>query len=256
VLITAGVFLGLAGEGWRESREHRELAEQSLRRFREEVKSNRQAVLRVHQMHQDQEKAMIDYFNANGPALMASMLDPRKPMPAPVPDVTTDSAVFDYSTWDVAVATESLAYIDPEVVAMISDAQRMQQMIEEDHRAIAQVLYSFQNQVHYLVFQLIADLSISLFALADGIHDVPFAYFRLHTIGKLRAAHVDDEIELRHTYLIEILWKLIVNIDVFGFHDLFGQWLHNGGRGETGARRFEHVGTIFSRKALRHLASA
>ena len=150
VLITAGVFLGLAGESWRESREHRELAEQSLRRFREEVKSNRQAVLRVHQMHQDQEKAMIDYFNANGPALMASMLDPRKPMPAPVPDVTTDSAVFDYSTWDVAVATESLAYIDPEVVAMISDAQRMQQMIEEDHRAIAQVLYSFQNQVHYL----------------------------------------------------------------------------------------------------------
>ena len=125
-LITAGVFLGLAGESWRETREHRELAKQSLRRFREEVKSNRQAVLRVHQMHQDQEKAMIDYFNANGPALMASMLDPRKPMPVPVPDVTTDSAVFDYSTWDVAVATESLAYIDPEVVAVIADAQRMQ----------------------------------------------------------------------------------------------------------------------------------
>jgi hypothetical protein len=38
VLITAGVFLGLAGESWRESREHRELAEQSLRRFREEFR--------------------------------------------------------------------------------------------------------------------------------------------------------------------------------------------------------------------------
>jgi len=149
-LITAGVFLGLAGESWRESREHRELADQTLRRFREEFKSNRQAVLRVHQMHEEQEKAMNAYFIANGPALMASMLDPRKPMPVPVPDTTTDSAVFDYSTWDVAVATESLAHIDPDVVAMISDAQRMQRMIEEDHRAIQQVSYSFQNQVHYL----------------------------------------------------------------------------------------------------------
>jgi hypothetical protein len=101
-------------------------------------------------MHQEQEKAMIDYFSAPGPALMASMLDPRKPMPTPVPNAVIDSAVFDYSTWDVAVATESLAYIDPDVVAMISDAQRMQRMIEEDHRAIAQVLFSFQNQVHWL----------------------------------------------------------------------------------------------------------
>ena len=150
VLITAGVFLGLAGESWRETREHRDLAEQSLRRFRQEVESNRKAVERVHQKHEEQEKALSAYFAANGPALMASMLDPRQPLPVPVPDVTTDSAVFDYSTWDVAVATQSLAYIDPDVVAMISDAQQMQRMIEDDHRIIQQVMYSFQNQVHWL----------------------------------------------------------------------------------------------------------
>jgi hypothetical protein len=150
VLITAGVFLGLAGESWRETREHRELAGQSLRRFREEIKTNRAAVLRVHQRHQDQAKGMNDYFIANGPALMAAMLDPRKPLPLPVPDTVTDSAVFDFSAWDVALATESLAHIDPELVAMISDAHRMQQMVEEDHKAIAQVSYSFQNQVHWL----------------------------------------------------------------------------------------------------------
>jgi hypothetical protein len=150
VLITAGVFLGLAGESWRESREHRELAEQSLRRFRQEFESNRKAVERVHQKHEEQEKALSAYFAANGAGLMASMLDPRTPLPLPVPDVTTDSAVFDYSTWDVAVATQSLAYIDPDVVAMISDAQQMQRMIEEDHRIIQQVMYSFQNQVHWL----------------------------------------------------------------------------------------------------------
>ena len=150
VLITAGVFLGLAGESWRESREHRELAEQSLRRFRQEFESNRKAVERVHQKHKEQEKALSAYFAANGPALMASLVDPRQQLPLPVPDVTTDSAVFDYSTWDVAVATQSLAYIEPDVVAMISDAQQMQRMIEDDHRIIQQVMYSFQNQVHWL----------------------------------------------------------------------------------------------------------
>ena len=150
VLITAGVFLGLAGESWRESREHRELAEQSLRRFRDEIRANRDAVLRVHQRHKDQAKGMNDYFSANGPALMAAMLDPRTPLPLPIPDTVTDSAVFDFSAWDVALATESLAHIDPELVAMISDAHRMQQMVEEDHKGIAQVSYSFQNQVHFL----------------------------------------------------------------------------------------------------------
>ena len=127
-----------------------ELAEQSLITFREEFRSNRAAVLRVHQRHEEQEKGMFDYFNANGPALMASMVDPRKPLPRPVPDIVTDSAVFDYSAWDVALATESLAHIDPELVAMISDAHRMQQMVEEDHKVIQQVTYSFQNQVYWL----------------------------------------------------------------------------------------------------------
>ena len=149
-LITTGVFLGLAGESWRESRHHRELAEQSLHRFREEFKSNRASVLRVHQQHIDEEKGMLTYFNANGPALMAHMMDPTKPLPTPVPDNVIDSAGFDYSAWDVALATESLAYIDPELVAMISAAHRMQQMVEEDHKAIAQVSYSFTNQVHWL----------------------------------------------------------------------------------------------------------
>src|SRR5690348_5487895 len=106
------------------------------------------------------------------------------------------------------------------------------------------------------MLQLIANLDVDLFALADRIHDVPFTYLRLHATGKFRAAHVDDEIELRHTYLIETLWKLIVNIDVLGFHDLFGQWLHDASRGKPGARRLEYVGTIFPGKPLRHLASA
>jgi hypothetical protein len=40
-LISVGVFLGLAGEQWREDRRHRELAESSLRSFRSEIVINR-----------------------------------------------------------------------------------------------------------------------------------------------------------------------------------------------------------------------
>ena len=43
VLISAGVFLGLMGEQWRERSEHRELAEKALRRFRTEIVANRKA---------------------------------------------------------------------------------------------------------------------------------------------------------------------------------------------------------------------
>ncbi len=150
-LITTGVFLGLAGESWRESREHRDLAEQSLRRFRDEFKANRNEVLRVHDRHIKEADDMRAYLKANGPALMAHMGDPTKPIPTPVPDNTTDSAGFGYAAWDVALATQSLAYIDPELVAVISGVYRMQQMVDEDHRAIQQASYSFGNSVQWFV---------------------------------------------------------------------------------------------------------
>ena len=80
-LITTGVFLGLAGESWRESRHHHDLAEQSLRRFREEFKANRAEVLRVHQRHIDEEKGMRAYFDANGAALLAHAARPDETAP-------------------------------------------------------------------------------------------------------------------------------------------------------------------------------
>ena len=43
-LIAIGVFLGLAGEEWREDRENRQLAAETLHRFRAEVATNRDTV--------------------------------------------------------------------------------------------------------------------------------------------------------------------------------------------------------------------
>jgi hypothetical protein len=49
---------------------------QSLRRFGDEFRANRTAALCVHEKHKAQTKGMNDYFNANGPALLAAMVDP------------------------------------------------------------------------------------------------------------------------------------------------------------------------------------
>ena len=52
-LIALGVFLGLAGEEWRQDRENHRLASETLQRFRTELATNRDEVLRVKD-YQDQ----------------------------------------------------------------------------------------------------------------------------------------------------------------------------------------------------------
>ena len=51
LLISAGVFLGLAGEQYRETARHREIAQEALQRFRTEIIANRQAVAAVKDYH-------------------------------------------------------------------------------------------------------------------------------------------------------------------------------------------------------------
>jgi hypothetical protein len=150
VLITTGVFLGLAGEQWRESRHHHELADTALRRFRDEFRGNRGEVLRVHDRHVKEMKDLGAYFRAHSSELLDHIVDQRKPMPTPVPDTVTDSAGLDFSAWDFALATQSLAYIDPELVASMSSAYRLQQIYLDAHRSIQQTAYSYTNPVYFL----------------------------------------------------------------------------------------------------------
>lgn len=138
VLISAGVFLGLLGEEWRESVEHRALADASLRRFQMEFRANKAEVERVHSRHVQQLHALEQYFAAH----QAALLDARQPLPQPIPDMATDSAGVAYAAWDVALATQSLAYIEPDLVATMSSAYRLQQIYEDAHRNIQQAQYS------------------------------------------------------------------------------------------------------------------
>jgi hypothetical protein len=149
-LIGTGVFLGLAGEQWRENVRHRELAHASLQRFRAEFRANRAEVLRVKDRHAKEVQDLEAYFNAHSTELLAHLVDLRKPIPSPVPDNVTDSAGFNYAAWDLALATQSLAYIDPDLVATMSSTYRLQQLCENAHNWIAQASYSGTNVVYLL----------------------------------------------------------------------------------------------------------
>src|SRR6187551_3096376 len=65
VLISVGVFLGLAGEQWRENAQHRELAAQTLRRFQTEIAANRKAVAAVKDYHAAKRTELHAYFDAD-----------------------------------------------------------------------------------------------------------------------------------------------------------------------------------------------
>lgn len=141
LLISVGVFLGLLGEQWRENAEHRALATAALHRFRAEFRANKTEVERVHGRHVQQRRALEKYIAEHH----ATLLDARQMVPQPVPDMATDSAGVAYAAWDVALATQSLAYIAPDLVAALSSAYRLQQMYEDAHRNIQQSQYSSGN---------------------------------------------------------------------------------------------------------------
>src|SRR4051812_30798873 len=61
-LIAMGVFLGLAGEQWRENARQRENAMGALRRLRSEVTTNRDAVGRVKDYHATTRRSLRAYL--------------------------------------------------------------------------------------------------------------------------------------------------------------------------------------------------
>jgi len=117
-MIGVGVFLGLAGEQWRERSHQRELAEQALRRFRTELTSNRAAVLGTKDYHVDRLKELNKYFEAK-----------RRDRNGDGVHITRGiaPAFLEHSAWDLALATQSLNYIDSELSVNLSSIYNMQQ---------------------------------------------------------------------------------------------------------------------------------
>jgi hypothetical protein len=131
-LIALGVFLGLLSEQWRESSGHRQLALASLRRFRSEFQTNRKAVAAVRDAHIDGLHRIQAYLTA----------DPRTRTTLAQPFRGTSPAFLEYEAWDVALATQSLAYIDSDLAHEIAHVYAVQRQLDGATRDITQVMYA------------------------------------------------------------------------------------------------------------------
>lgn len=131
VLISAGVFLGLMGEQWRERAQHRELAEQSLKRFRTEILANQKAVARVKDYHVTTKSSIDAYLAAD--AKTRPTVNVRIEGVQPV--------FFEHTAWDLALATESLAYIDSELAFALSRIYGSQQTYSTLTGGLLQAMY-------------------------------------------------------------------------------------------------------------------
>jgi hypothetical protein len=132
VLISVGVFLGLLGEQWRENSHQRELAKESLRRFRAEIVENRSAVAGVVEYHATLKKELQ--------AALDKGLD--HPSGEGVHFQGVRPAHFDRSAWELAIATQSLAYIDPDLAFSLANVYNLQGTVDGLTRGLTQAMYA------------------------------------------------------------------------------------------------------------------
>jgi hypothetical protein len=136
LLIAVGVFLGLAGEQWREHAHQRELARESLRRFQTEIAANRTSVAAVKDYHVTTQRSLAAHFNG-------------KVQPAPEVEIRgLQPAFFEHTAWDLAIATQSLAYIDAELAFSLSRIYSVQQEYDTLSRGILQAMYVVEPREH------------------------------------------------------------------------------------------------------------
>ena len=133
LLISTGVFLGLMGEQWRERARHHEVAEASLRRFRDEILANRKAVAAVKDYHTTTKKSLAAFFTADA-----------KTRPAIQDGIRIrgiQPASFERTAWDLALITQSLTFVDPSLAFALSRIYTTQQSYAELSRGILQAMY-------------------------------------------------------------------------------------------------------------------
>lgn len=142
VLIASGVFLGLLADQWREREQHREAALASLRRFRTEIAANRQAVAGVRDYHVVTLASVRKYLGKDHKSRN-------------VVDVKLNGlqwVTFEHTAWDLALATQSLAYIDGDIAYSLSRIYGVQQSYGELTRGMTEAMYLIPRQDNFDAF--------------------------------------------------------------------------------------------------------
>lgn len=131
LLISVGVFLGLAGEQWREDRRHHKLAESSLRDFRAEIQTNRKAVEAVKDYHAGLLKSLQAYLAK----------DHKTRNTADVQIQGLRFVTFDQTAWDLALTTQALTYINRDLAFELSRVYNVQKTFNALTQGMTQAMY-------------------------------------------------------------------------------------------------------------------
>ena len=123
-LIAVGVFLALWANNWHEDREHRAQARAALRNFVAEMETNREAMQRNRAYHEALVRELREFRASKEPAsedrLNQSVhFEGMRPV------------IFEHTAWDLALATQALSYLDPDLAFDISKVYTKQNAFEK-----------------------------------------------------------------------------------------------------------------------------
>lgn len=131
LLISAGVFVALLGDGWRERAGQREMAERALDRFRAEVAENREAVANVMEYHAD--------IHGKIRAWLSASPEDRDAVGLRLQGIRV--VWFESTAWDLALATEALSYLDQDLAFEIADIYDSQEGYADLTQGLLQAMY-------------------------------------------------------------------------------------------------------------------
>ena len=119
VLVAVGVFLALWANNWHEDREHRAQARAALRNFASEMEANRQATQRNRTYHETLVRELEQFLRSKEPPNEERLYKE-------VHFEGVRPVIFEHTAWDLALATQALSYLKPELAFDISKVYTQQ----------------------------------------------------------------------------------------------------------------------------------
>ena len=119
VLISVGVFAALLANNWHEDREHRSQAKAALNNFLGEMQSNLQAIQKERPYHETLAKQLAQFLGSN-----QSPTDERFNKEVHFEGV--HPVLLERTAWDLAIATQALSYLEPELAFSVSKVYTQQ----------------------------------------------------------------------------------------------------------------------------------
>jgi hypothetical protein len=141
VLISIGVFLALWANNWHENREHRALAESTLRNFASEMRANQQAVQGERQYHEALARELHEFLVSNEPPTEERLQNN-------VHFKGLRPITFEHTAWDLALATQALSYLKPDLgfaISKVYTEQNAFQTVENSFLASAYTPSTFSS---------------------------------------------------------------------------------------------------------------